>query len=630
MSIEVVFSGIRQRLNPKDIIGEGGEAEIYRLSNGDVGKIFKTPTHLAFTGDPVAQKMARLRIEEHQLKLPAFPQGLPDQVIGPRALITGAKGGAVIGYSMKFLSGAEVLLKYSERKYREAQGISDQRMVSILVQLHELISGIHRKSVIIGDFNDLNVMIDGADTPMLVDADSMQFGKFLSRVFTPRFVDPTHCDLSNGIDLKKPHDAQSDWYAYAVMLMQALLFVGPYGGVHIPKAPAKKFSDSERQRGRMTVFSPEVRYPKAARHFAILPDDLLHRFEQMFVHDERDGIPLQMLSRLRFTACPLCKQVHARSSCPSCQPQPEVTVNEVITNKVEATKIIDTAGRVLYATTQGGVPKYVYNEGNVYKREGATKLLDGTIDPEFRIRISGTRTVIAKGSSVILLNASGNPEHRFAVDLYRGRVPIVDANSKYVFAAEGGYLRRYGGVLGITYAENVGEVLQGQTLLWVSERLGFVFYQAGEITRAHLFNPEHLSIGREVSLPKMNGVLIDATATFSSDHCWFAATTDHQGVLTNHIFMWKSDGTLVGTAQATRGDGSWLENIHGKCATGKLLFAATDDGIVRIESTPQGTLDAAKTYADTARFVDTSTKLLFGSDGIYAVTSSRIWRIRVK
>jgi hypothetical protein len=37
-----------------------------------------------------------------------------------------------------------------------------------------------------------------------------------------------------------------------------------------------------------------------------------------------------------------------------------------------------------------------------------------------------------------------------------------------------------------------------------------------------------------------------------------------------------------------------------------------------------------KTYSDTARFVDSSTKLLFGSDGIYAVTSSRIWRIRVK
>ena len=75
--------------------------------------------------------------------------------------------------------------------------------------------------------------------------------------------------------LHQPHTAASDWYAYTVMLMQCLLFVGPYGGVYWPKYPAHRVLPEARPVHRMTIFHPEVQYPKPAIPYGTLSDELL-------------------------------------------------------------------------------------------------------------------------------------------------------------------------------------------------------------------------------------------------------------------------------------------------------------------------------------------------------------------
>ena len=110
----------------------------------------------------------------------------------------------------------------------------------------------------------------------LIDADSFQFGPFLCRVFTARFVDPLLCvPDATQLLLHQPHTAASDGYAYTVMLMQCLLFVGPYGGVYRPKDPAHRVPHEARPLHRMTIFHPEVQYPKPAIPYGTLPDELL-------------------------------------------------------------------------------------------------------------------------------------------------------------------------------------------------------------------------------------------------------------------------------------------------------------------------------------------------------------------
>jgi H/ACA ribonucleoprotein complex subunit 3 len=208
-------------------------------------------------------------------------------------------------------------LKFADRLYRQA-GVSDEEVVQTFKDLHKTVAGIHRAGVVIGDFNDLDIMVKNSEA-YLIDADSFQFGSFLCQVFTEKFVDPLLCDKNERRPvLVKHHNADSDWYAFAVMLMQSLIFVGPYGGVYKPKDKSKRVPHSARPLKRITVFDPEVKYPKPATRYEVLPDDLLHYFHQLFVEDKRGEFPDHLLEEINWTKCPKCGAIHAKSVCPSC------------------------------------------------------------------------------------------------------------------------------------------------------------------------------------------------------------------------------------------------------------------------------------------------------------------------
>ena len=99
----------------------------------------------------------------------------------------------------------------------------------MLLALHDAIAGLHAAGVVIGDCNDLNVLVDGRRVH-LIDVDSYQFGGFACPMFSERFVDPRLCDAQQLVPVR-PHDADSDWFAFAVMVFRSLLGVGPWGGV---------------------------------------------------------------------------------------------------------------------------------------------------------------------------------------------------------------------------------------------------------------------------------------------------------------------------------------------------------------------------------------------------------------
>lgn len=626
--MDVLIGKKRTRLSSSKIIGAGGEAEIYDIGGGMVAKIFKSPSHADFKGDATLEKMAESRIQEHQKKLRVWPRTLPKNVMGPEGLVTDLGGKKVLGYTMQFLQSTEVLLKYGERKYRESHAIEHNDVVKLFTNLHRLVTGVHAASTVIGDFNDLNVLVDKAMQPYLVDADSMQFGGFLSRVFTARFVDPLLCDTNrNAAYLIHPHNTHSDWYAYAVMLMQSLLYVHPYGGVHAPADVGKKLRDWARTQKRVSVFSPEVVYPKPAIHYSVLPDTLLDQFARVFQKDERGVFPFEKVERLIFTTCPLCKKWHARSSCPDCQPTPPSMVKEIITGSIEALKVLDTSGRILYAITQGGIPKYVYHENGSYYREGARKIMDGKLDADIRFRIHGEETILAKAGACIAMKQDGMNQ-RFVADLFRGKVTMVDANQKAIFVVSNGTVQKFK-TSSMDYSQPLGAVLSSQTLLWVSDTLGFIFSRAGEFSQSYVFRTDGSNLGQDVDFPGIKGQILDATTIIAENYLWFLIATSLQGKRINRAYMFDRFGMLIAQEEALHDDGTWLSNIRGKCAFGKQLFSPSDDGIERVEAV-NGTLCVTKNFSDTGRFVDSSSKLLFGNDGIYVVSAEKLWRLRLK
>ncbi len=320
----VFVDGKRVNLEPGSLLGQGGEAEVYDLHDGRVLKWWKPPQHPDFDGLPDAQAQAEKRIAEAPARLRALPGNLPSAVVVPCGLaLDGHKH--VVGYLMQKVTG-EALHSYGELKWRREHPVAGEELVAILLSLHDAIAGLHRARVVVGDCNDLNVLVDGTRVH-LIDVDSYQFGGYACPMFSERFLDPRLCDTT--MMPVRPHDEASDWFAFATMTLRTLLGVGPWGGVHQPADPSKRCPATARALRRVSVFADGIVYPRAARSIAILPDELTGALRQIFDADQRGMFLRDLLQRLRLRACTQCGEEHARVRCPSCQAQARMSPTTV-------------------------------------------------------------------------------------------------------------------------------------------------------------------------------------------------------------------------------------------------------------------------------------------------------------
>jgi hypothetical protein len=303
-------------------VGQGGEADVYDLGDGRVLKVYKTAKHPDVAGVPELERAAELRLAEIGDKLRAFPRGLSPRVVAPQELATRGRKGEVAGYAMAKLDG-EPLHRLAEPHWRRAHPIATDEVIATFRDLHGSVEAIHRAGVVIGDFNDGNVLV-ARGRAWLIDADSWQYGGWRSTMFCERFVDPRLCDAAATAPvLARPHDPDGDWYAFTVMLFRSLLLTGPFGGVFAPADPARRVPQAARPLRGISVFDPEVVYPKAAIPWDVLPSDLVDHFRAVFVRGRRGPFPATIVDRLR---------VRSRSA-------PPAAPATIVRGRVRATRI---------------------------------------------------------------------------------------------------------------------------------------------------------------------------------------------------------------------------------------------------------------------------------------------------
>lgn len=311
------IDGQKVTLAPAMLLGQGGEAEVYDLGDGRVLKWWKPADHPDYDGLPDAQDVAKRRLAEQPLKLRALPGKLPAAVVAPCGFaLAGKKSTQVVGYLMPKVTGVP-LHSFGEPKWRRDHPVPGADVVAALLALHDAIAALHRAGIVIGDCNDLNVLVDGRRVH-LIDVDSYQFGGFACPMFSERFVDPRLCDPQQLVPVR-PHDEASDWFAFAAMAFRTLLGVGPWGGVHQPPNVASRVPPTLRALKRLSVLAADIVYPRAARALATLPDELLAVFRAIFERDQRGMFPRVELERLRLRACTTCGEEHGRVRCPACQ-----------------------------------------------------------------------------------------------------------------------------------------------------------------------------------------------------------------------------------------------------------------------------------------------------------------------
>ena len=621
--MRVFINGRPVTLKPDQAIGKGGEADVYDIGQGLALKLFKPPDHPDFAFSPELQKAALERLAEHQRKLRDFPRGLPERVVTPVDLATDRPGGSIVGYTMRLLPAAEVLLRYGEPSFRQ-HGVRSDAVVAVFRDLHATVTQLHRARVVVGDFNDLNVLVSGARA-WLIDADSFQFGPYLTRVFTERFVDPLLCDPAlDRVLLCRPHNGDSDWYAFVVMLFRSLLMVDPYGGVYKPKDPSRKVPHAARPLCRITVFDPEVVYPKPAARYDILPDALLQHFHQVFKKDARGEFPVKLLEGLVWSRCPACGAEHARPACPLCAHAVAAPVREVVhvRGQVRVTEILRTRGLIVHAAVSGGHLRWLVHEGDAFKREDGRTVLSGQPDPAMRFALAPAMTWVGRGPRLIGLSDRAPPRSE-AVDACAGAPQFAwEAGSLY-WLRDGRLLRD-----DVPGPETVGEVLPRQTAFWMGPAFGLGFYRAGQLTVAFVFKAGSRGINDSVPLPPLSGQIVSMNCAFAQDRCWLFLTMQDAGRLCVRIMVVRADGTLEARESLKADEVEWLAGVKGACAAGKMLLVPTDEGLVRLEL-DRGSIVKTRTFPDTEPFVDANSRLLLAPDGLYVVRPQSIVRLVV-
>jgi hypothetical protein len=411
--------------------------------------------------------------------------------------------------------------------------------------------------------------------------------------------------------------------------MQSLLFVGPYGGIYRPADPSRRIPHGARPLRRITVFHPEVQYPKPATSYRVLPDDLLHHLQGVFEHDARAPFPLALLDALRFTACARCGAEHARVACPICSPNADARSSETVEvrGEVRCTRVFETGGVIVHTVAERGVLRLVHHEGGAYRREDGTAVLRGPLDPSLRFRVLGSTTLVGRGGEVAQLSPGRAPE-RLSVDS-DGSGPALDTNGRRRYWANAGRLfRDASSPWGAGEAEPIGDVLAGQTRIWSGPTFGMGLYRASNLSVLFAFDAERHGINDTLPMPPLRGQLVDAACVLDEERAWMLLALHAGGRIAHLCLAYSRRGALEATAEAEAGDGSWLGTLRGKCGTRGLLLAATDSGIARVE-VDGGQLRATRHFPDTEPFVDSESQLLVGRDGLFVVGKRAVAALRM-
>ena len=141
--MDVFVASTRVRLQDSDLLGEGGEARVFRWKDRAV-KVFHPV-------DPANAPESRVRAVKLE-KLALFPTGLPANVLGPLELVTDQRGD-VIGFVMQALVDVDDAGRLAQRKFRE-NAISNDVVMTMFRELAQTLRSLHARKVIVGDLND--------------------------------------------------------------------------------------------------------------------------------------------------------------------------------------------------------------------------------------------------------------------------------------------------------------------------------------------------------------------------------------------------------------------------------------------------------------------------------------------
>ena len=262
--------------NPKVIIGKGNPVTLKKyIAQGGEGSVFEyngLSCKIYHNKNSMIPEQKILELKDISLS----------NVLAPKDIIYDPKSEKAIGFTMPFIRDTEYLVRLFSRKFKKDHNITPDMVVELVKDMQVTLTGLHKESVVVGDYNEMNFLTDSKYTKTYnIDVDSYQTKNF-----------PCTAIMDSVRDRALPFgkfEESSDWFSWAVVTFQLYTGIHPYKGRH----PDYNQSDLD---GRMTncisVFDSKVKMPKACRDFSVIPKAQLEWFKKVFDKKERSIPPL--------------------------------------------------------------------------------------------------------------------------------------------------------------------------------------------------------------------------------------------------------------------------------------------------------------------------------------------------
>ena len=195
------------------------------------------------------------------------------------------------------------------------------------------------------------------------------------------------------------------------------------------------------------------------------------------------------------------------------------------------------------------------------------------------------------------------------------RVPTAPSLPETRVRVEGDWLVRE------SDSTRIGQVLEGQTHIATGASLGFAFYRAGLVTMFFLFDA-HRGPLRQLTLPTLEGRLVEWSVTFDDAHALFCASTTKDGQVRNVAHLVDARGDVLATEIGPEGSSAILSGTTGKCLAGGAVLIATSDGLVLVRADRQSrSFVPLRAFPETRDIVPPEAELRIGPGGsVYVIT----------
>jgi len=274
-------------------LAKGGEGKVFEVAGqpGVVAKVFHSPS------SAVEQRLRAM--------LAIRPEGMRESGTGlvvlawPEDLLM--VDGSVVGFLMPKIdtSDAAEIHQITNPSARFdprdppvwTGGFTWRYLLSSAKNLANAVRVCHDAEIVIGDFNERNILVESTSRVTLVDCDSMQVrdpdsgDAFMCRVARAEFLAPE----LHGVDLdRRVRQPLSDLFGLAVHIHMLLLegthpFRGIWNGSGEPP-----LSDQNAYRGDWNYRSGgDLKPPRRAPDISVIPDELVALFERAFVDGAR-------------------------------------------------------------------------------------------------------------------------------------------------------------------------------------------------------------------------------------------------------------------------------------------------------------------------------------------------------